>query len=407
MTELPSHAPDSRYAWTRLALTLLAGSVACAGQWTAVVSLPIVQAEFSSLRADASLAFTLLMCGFAFGTLVMGKITDRFGIMVPVLLSAVLMAAGFGLAGLSRTMMQYTLAHVLVGIAASAGFAPLMADVSHWFRKYRALAVVIAASGSYLSGVISSPLFQKGTEIYGWRTTHIAFGLIGFALLVPIAFALRRRPDEAHMQAADHATVTARADLGLSPGVLQGLLVLAGFACCVAMAMPQVHIVAYCADLGYGVAVGAQMLALMLGLGVVSRIFSGFVADRLGGAVTLLVGSAMQGVALALYLFFNGLTSLAVITGIFGLFQGGIVPMYAVLVREFLPAREAGARIGLVVTATIFGMAFGGYISGVIFDYTASYRMAFLNGLIWNAINFLIVGWIFLKQKGRPQVRAA
>ena len=171
--------------------------------------------------------------------------------------------------------------------------------------------------------------------------------------------------------------------------------------------MPQVHIVAYCADLGYGVAVGAQMLALMLGLGVVSRIFSGFVADRLGGAVTLLVGSAMQGVALALYLFFNGLTSLAVITGIFGLFQGGIVPMYAVLVREFLPAREAGARIGLVVTATIFGMAFGGYISGVIFDYTASYRMAFLNGLIWNAINFLIVGWIFLKQKGRPQVRAA
>ncbi|MGL5735295.1 MAG: MFS transporter, partial [Beijerinckiaceae bacterium] len=382
-------------------------TVACAGQWTVVVSIPIVQAEFSSLRADAALAFTFLMVGFAAGTLLLGRITDRYGIMVPVVASGVLMALGFGLAGLSQSMLQYALAQILAGVAASAGFGPLMADVSHWFRKYRALAVVIAACGSYLSGVVSSPLFQKGTEAYGWRMTHIVFGFAALAVLIPIGYALRRKPDEGHMKAAEQATQAARADLGLSPAMLQALLVVAGFACCVAMAMPQVHIVAYCSDLGYGVAVGAQMLALMLGLGVVSRIVSGFVADKIGGAVTLLVGSAMQGIALALYLFFNGLTSLTIITGIFGLFQGGIVPMYAVLVREFLPAREAGARIGMVVTATILGMAFGGYISGVIFDQTASYRMAFLNGLVWNALNFAIVLWIFLKQRPRAQLAAA
>lgn len=401
MTNAKRHAPDSPYAWLRLAITLAAGTVICAGQWTVVVSLPVVQAEFGSARAAASLAFTILMVGFAFGTLAMGRITDRFGIMVPVAASGGLTALGFLLAGRSGSMLQYALAHGIIGVAVSAGFAPLMADISHWFRKYRALAVVVAACGSYLSGVITAPLFQKSTEAFGWRTTHVAFGLIACIVLLPIAYALRRKPEEAHLEAAEQSTAQARADLGLSPTALQGLLVVAGFACCVAMAMPQVHIVAYCADLGYGVAVGAQMLALMLGLGVVSRVISGFVADRIGGALTLLVGSAMQGLALALYLFFNGLTSLTIITGIFGLFQGGIVPMYAVLVREFLPPREAGARIGMVVTATIFGMAFGGYISGVIFDYTASYRAAFLNGLLWNAINFITVGWIFFKQRRR------
>ena len=401
MTDIKRHAPDSPYAWLRLAFTLLAGTIACAGQWTVVVSLPVVQAEFGSLRAAASLAFTLLMIGFAAGTFVMGRITDRFGIMVPVMASGVLTAIGFAFAAASGSMLHYAISHGIIGFAVSAGFAPLMADVSHWFRKYRALAVVVAACGSYLSGVFTAPLFQKGTEAFGWRPTHLAFGLIACAILIPVAFLLRRQPDEANMQAAERSTAKARADLGLSPAALQVLLVAAGFACCVAMAMPQVHIVAYCADLGYGVAVGAQMLALMLGLGVVSRVLSGFVADRIGGAPTLLIGSAMQGLALALYLFFNGLTSLTIITGIFGLFQGGIVPMYAVLVREFLPPREAGARIGMVVTATILGMAFGGYISGVIFDYTASYRMAFLNGLLWNAVNFFAVGWIFLKQRRR------
>ena len=172
------------------------------------------------------------------------------------------------------------------------------------------------------------------------------------------------------------------------------------------MSMPQVHLVAYCGDLGYGVATGAEMLSFMLFLGIISRVGSGVVADRIGGGPTLLIGSLMQMLALSLYLFFDGLTSLYVISGIFGLFQGGIVPMYAVICRDFLPPREAGARIGLVVAATIVGMAFGGYISGVIYDATHSYRMAFLNGVVWNMLNVLVIAWLVWKKHKAQAVPA-
>ena len=172
---------------------------------------------------------------------------------------------------------------------------------------------------------------------------------------------------------------------------MQALLIVAGFACCVAMSMPQVHIVAYCGDLGYGVARGAEMLSIMLGFGIVSRLGSGFIADRIGGLATVLVGSGLQALSLALYLFFDGLASLYVISAIFGLVQGGIVPSYAIIIREDFPAREAGARVGIVIMATIFGMAFGGWMSGAIFDLTGSYRAAFLHGIAWNVVNFAIV----------------
>jgi MFS family permease len=166
------------------------------------------------------------------------------------------------------------------------------------------------------------------------------------------------------------------------------------------MSMPQVHIVAYCGDLGYGVARGAEMLSLMLGLGIVSRIASGFVADRIGGVATLLLGSTLQGVALFLYLWFDGLASLYVISGLFGLFQGGIVPMYAIIVREFFPPQEAGTRLGVILMATLLGMALGGWMSGLLFDITGSYQAAFANGLLWNLLNVSIAAWL-LSRGGR------
>jgi sugar phosphate permease len=192
-----------------------------------------------------------------------------------------------------------------------------------------------------------------------------------------------------------------RAALPLSPGALQVLLCIAGLGCCVAMAMPQVHIVAYCGDLGYGVARGAEMLSAMLGFGIISRIASGFVADRIGGLRTLIVGSVLQGVALLLYLIFDGLVSLYVISALFGLFQGGIVPSYAVIVREYFPSSEVGTRVGFVLLATLLGMALGGWMSGAIFDLTGSYRAAFANGLAWNLLNVAIAGWLLLRSRPR------
>ena len=186
---------------------------------------------------------------------------------------------------------------------------------------------------------------------------------------------------------------------------LFALLCVAGVACCVAMSMPQVHIVAYCGDLGYGPARGAEMLSMMLGFGLFSRIAGGFIADRIGGVATLLISSSLQGVALFLYLLFDGLFSLYVISALFGLFQGSIVPMYAIIVREYFAPREAGTRLGVVLMATLAGMALGGWMSGWIFDLTGSYQAAFLNGLGWNLVNVSIMLWLLLRP-GRRTVPA-
>jgi MFS family permease len=219
--------------------------------------------------------------------------------------------------------------------------------------------------------------------------------------MLPLTLALRRRaPTVAH--GAAEGALRARAAPAVSPGALQTLLVLAGVSCCVAMSMPQVHIVAYCGDLGYGPAAGARMLSLMLGFGMVSRLASGWIADHIGGLRTLLLGSALQGIALVFYLPFDGLTSLYVVSALFGLFQGGIVPSYAIIIREFFAPKEAGARVGLVVMATVFGMALGGWMSGAVFDLTGSYQAAFLNGIAWNLLNLSIVVWLMR----RPAVLA-
>jgi MFS family permease len=187
----------------------------------------------------------------------------------------------------------------------------------------------------------------------------------------------------------------------MSPAALQGVLVIAGLSCCVAMSMPQVHIVAYSGDLGHGAARGAEMLSLMLGFGVVSRLASGWICDRIGGRRTLLLGSSLQALALVLFLPFDGLASLYVVSALFGLFQGGIVPAYAVIVREFFPPEEAGVRVGTVLMATVFGMALGGWMSGVIFDLTGSYHAAFVNGILWNLLNLgIAVGLLW--RPGRP-----
>ncbi len=405
------YSPDSAYAYSRLAVSLLIGTISGAGMWAVIVVLPKVQAEFGVDRAAASAPYTLMMFGFAFGTIVLGRMADRTGILAPIMIAGACQGVGFVLAGLAPSLPIFSAAHgLLIGVGAGTGFAPMMADISHWFVKRRGLAVVVVASGNYLAGTIWPLLMNWTMPLVGWRETYIGIGVFVAATVIPLALFLRRRPSALVIAQAEAATRIARADVGISPRLLLSLLVVAGFSCCAAMSMPQVHIVAYCGDLGYGVARGAEMLSLMLFLGIVSRIGSGFVADAIGSSATLLIGSFMQGVALLLYLYFNGLTSLFVVSGIFGLFQGGIVPMYAVICRELLPPREAGAKIGLVVAATIFGMAFGGYFSGVIFDLTGSYRMAFLNGVLWNGFNLAVVGWLLWrrrKQSPAPRLAAA
>ena len=402
---------ESRHAWIRLGVAILLATIGCVGMWSVVVVLPAVQAEFLVDRADASLPYTLVMVGFGAGGVLAGRLTDRHGTFRPVCAGILLLSLGYAALSQAPGMASFAVIYgAMVGVGSSVLFAPLVADISHWFDRRRGIAVALCASGNYFSGAVWPPFLQQLIETVGWRQTHLWIGVICLVTMLPLALVLRRR-----LPAPPAGTVAARAEvpsLGLPPNVLQALLIVAGVACCVAMAMPQVHIVAYCGELGYGVARGAEMLSLMLACGIASRIASGFIADRIGGLGTLLLGSVLQALALLLYLFFDGLASLYVISALFGLFQGGIVPSYAIIVREHFPPAEAGTRVGIVLMSTLVGMALGGWMSGVVFDLSGSYAAAFLNGIAWNALNVLIVAWLILRVRGaaagpRPQARPA
>jgi MFS family permease len=396
---LPLSTAESPYAWLRLIVSLVITTIGGVGLWSIAVVMPTIEAEFGVARADASLPFTLLMIGFAAGGILMGRLMDRFGIAVPLGLGAVALAAGYVLAGRSETLWQFALAHgLLVGfLGSSATFGPVLADISRWFTAHRGIAVAVAACGSYLAGTVWPPVIQYFVETAGWRATHVGIGIFCLVTIPPLTLVLRPRPPQTQATANGRAGESHASLNGLSPGILQTLLVIAGLTCCIAMAMPQVHIVSLCTDLGYGTARGAQMLSVMLAAGIVSRLGFGFVADRIGPIPTFLLSSVLQALSLLLYLPFDSLPSLFMVSALFGLAQGGIVPTYAMIIRAYFPAAEAGTRIGLVISATLIGMAIGGWMSGAIFDLTLSYDLAFLNGFFWNLVNTSIALWLLFR----------
>lgn len=399
---------ESRYAWWRLAANLGLGTIGGVGLWSLVVALPAVQAEFGVARADAALPYTMTMIGFMLGGVLMGRLADRHGVMVPAVIGAVALGIGYVAASFAESLWLFTLAYALpIGmLGSSAVFAPLVADTSHWFTRRRGIAVALASSGSYFAGAFWPPVLHALIDAFGWRQAHFGVGVFCILAMLPLTLVLRRRPPmhAAPQPVAGMAPQPAWPErpFGLSPNALQGLLMFAGISCCVAMAMPQVHIVAYCVDLGYGAARGAEMLSLMLATGVFSRLASGLVMDRVGGVPTLLLFATLQAVALALFLPFDGLVSLYVVSAVFGLFQGGLVPSYAIIVRECFPPQQAGTRVGLVLSSTLAGMALGGWMSGAIFDATGSYRMALVNGIGWNVLTMLIALWMLQRRIRRP-----
>lgn len=405
---------DSRYAAWRLLATLALVTLGSSGMYTLPVVLPEVQRDFGISRAAASLPYALTMIGFGLGGILCGRWADRYGIARVLLLGAAGVSSGFVLAGLASNVVVFTIVHgVLLGLFGIAtAFVPLMADTALWWNKRRGMAVGICASGNYLAGTVWPPLTQWGIEHVGWRHTYLALGLVCGAGMAVLSLRLRQRPPLMSAP-ANAAAITLGSPsgrpFGLSASLAQSLLFVAGVGCCVAMSMPQVHIVAYCTDLGFSAARGAEMLSLMLGFGIVSRLASGWISDHIGGLRTLLLGSALQCVALLLFLPFDGLVSLYVVSAMFGLFQGGIVPAYAIVVREHFPPQEAGARVGTVIFGTLVGMALGGWMSGKVFDLTGSYHAAFINGIGWNLLNLGIIGWLYLRTRtgGRPMGTAS
>ena len=398
----PVPQTDTPYAAARLLVALALTTVGACGMYVVPVTLPTVQAEFGVARADASLPYSMLMIGFGLGGLLMGRLADRFGVMVPLLIGGAGLGAGFALAAMTQSIAMFMLPHgLLIGLlGASAMFAPLIADTSLWWVRRRGIAVAICASGNYLGGTVWPPIIEHYVVQLGWRQTYLWLGLFCFVAVTALALFMRRRPPITlgPVRRAVGAS-TPSSPFGLTPLQAQILLCIAAVACCVAMSMPQVHIVAYCADLGYGAARGAEMLSIMFGFGIASRLISGVICDRIGGLRTLLLGSVLQGVALLLFLPFDSLASLYVIAALFGLFQGGIVPSYAIIIREHFPPSETGARVGLTVMCSLFGMALGGWMSGKVFDLTGSYGAAFVNGTAWNALNLVIAYFLLYRTR--------
>lgn len=399
---MPPEKPsiENAYSWIRLTVSIALSTLGCVGMWSLVVALPAVQLDFNAPRAEATLPYTLAIIGFMIGGILVGRLADRFGILPPLAGGTILMSLGYVLTAFAPSLSVFAMiSGVTIGLGGAASFAPLVADVSLWFDRHRGLAISLATAGSSLAGVVWPPIVQHAIAAHGWRQTHIGIGLFCVATMLPLSLVLLRRP-VAHTAARELASNgNTMQSIGLSPSLTQGLLALAGTCCCIAMAMPQVHLVAYCGDLGYGSARGAEMLAVMLGFGVASRLIFGWVLNLIGGLPTLLLGSAMQAVALALYLPFNGLVSLYAVSAVFGLAQGGIVPSYAVIIRELFPAREAGFRVSLAISVTLAGMALGGWMAGALYDWTGSYASALVNGIGWNIVNLAIAAWLLQRQR--------
>jgi MFS family permease len=326
---------DGAAAWRRLTAAVTLAAIGGVGLWSSVVVLPTVEAEFGVDRGGASIPYTATMVAFAIGGAVMGRLVDRFGIMLPLIFGSVMLGVGYVVAANTDSYWGFVVVHAVLigGLGASCTFAPLVADISHWFVKRRGIAVAIVASGNYLSGTIWPLILQPAIETIGWRYSFMGIGVLCIVTMVP----------------------------------------------------------------------SALLMSLMLGFGIVSRLASGFIADRIGGVGTLILGSTLQCLALMLYLPFDGLASLYVISALFGLSQGGIVPSYALIVRQYFPAREAGGRIGLVLMASVIGMAIGGWMSGEIYDLTGSYQAAFLNGIAWNLLNMSIAIWLLLSRRKSAQ----
>tara|TARA_Y100000739_G_scaffold229837_1_gene246577 strand:+ start:2072 stop:3283 length:1212 start_codon:yes stop_codon:yes gene_type:complete len=384
------------YPLLRLFASLIIMTIGATGMYAVNVSLKPILVEFESSRAAASLPYAFTMIGYGLGGILMGKISDRFGVFWPVLFAGFMLSAGFAIASIADNLLQLCIIQaVMIGLLGSgATFAPLVADTSHWFTHRRGIAVGIVISGNYLAGAIWPPIIQDMIDAANWRTAYTTLAVITVSILPILSFILYRRPNIEHAEITSDSNGISGRPLGFAPNTLQCVICFAGIGCCIAMSVPQVHIIPYVTDLNFEARHGANMLAIMLGCGVVSRIVSGVICDRIGGLNTLLLGSALQLVVLILYLPFDSLTALYTLAALFGLSQGGIVPSYTIIVRTFFKAKDAGWRIGMALFFTMLGMAVGGWLAGALYDLTGSYELAFINAIGFNIANLAIAGML-------------
>ena len=393
---------DSQQAWFRLAIIFTMSVIGTAGMWSVVIILPNIQSEFALDRAASTYPYVATMFGYGIGNVIIGRMLDRIGIKKPIIFALSLLVASYILSIFVRDVFFLSIIQFFLGFSAAAFFGPMMADISNYFYRRKGLAVSLVASGQHLCGAIWPFLIKDFLLDGDWRNAHLFIAIV-CSILIPILFYLlgNKKPkiDLNQNLSSRREDINSKVKLSISNKRVQVLLMFAGVFCCVAMSMPQVHIVPLCIDNGYGLAVGTEILSFMLFAAVASRVIFGFLSDKIGPIQTLLLGSSLQAISLTMFLPFNSQLSLYIVAIFFGLSQGGIVPIYAVIISKFLPSNEVAERVGLLIFATIVGMSLGGWLSGEIYDLTKSYKLAFINGIFWNIINLCIMIYLFIIYK--------
>lgn len=394
---------ETRYSWIVAIASLATLALAMGANYLAVVSVPFFEADMGWSRSASTSVYTATTLGAGVGGMVMGYYAGRAGVQAALTVAAAAIAVGCILVSLAESLPALLApVFLFVGmIGMGCGFSPLIANVTLWFDRNRGLAIAVVACGQTVAGGVWNLTFEPLVVEYGWRAVYVGYGLFAALAILPLSLVFRRTPPELQRLNSAGAPPPERAFPDVNPAFLTLLLGLAIVGCCVAMAMPVAQMVAYCATLGYGTATGAEIASLLLVCSAVSRLGFGLISDRIGGLNTILIGATLQAAALSLFVFFDGRDQLYMISALFGLVFGGIVPAYGLAIRELFPAREAQTRTGVIYFFGYIGMGGGGLVGGIVYDVTLNYPTTFAVGVAFNLVNIALI--LFIKGLARAR----
>ena len=392
---------ETRASWVVAGISLALLGLSFGGPWITAVGLKAIAEEMGGARSVPALASSLAWFGSAVGGILMGRIADRFGIRWTVIFGSVMICIGLLISTGGAPWQLYVGHGLFMGLLGNAGLnAPLYVYVSHWFDRRRGSALALISSGGYLAGFVWPTIFERAIANFGWRWTMIGYAVFQVVLIVPLAAYFLRPPPEVAAPAAQSGSAAAKPTvLGWPSNVVFGWIAVASFMCCVTMSMPQGHIVALCTDLGISATMGAAMLSVLLGAGLLSRQGWGLVSDRIGGLQTALLSSALQAAAMTGFLYTQDEVGLFAVSAAFGIGFSALIPAYVLAVRDLFPGSEAYWRVPTLLFTSGSGMAVGGWLAGYLYDMNGYYAPAFATGVAFNLINLLMLAVLVVRQR--------
>jgi MFS family permease len=393
MLQSPSSI-ETRASWAVATVALITMLMAFGAAWITAVALKDIAAEVNGVRSIPALASALAWLGSGIGGILMGRIADKIGTRWTVIFGSLMIGVGLTISTLGPPWPFWIGHGLFIGLIGLGGInAPLYIYVSRWFDRRRGSALALISSGSYLAGAMWPPVFERVIAGFGWRQAMLWYAIAEIIVIVPLAAIYFRAPPELILPAAASGASTGRTTvLGWPPNLVFGMMCGAAVMCCIPMAMPQGHLVAFCSDLGISRSIGALMLSVLLGTAFFSRQIWGAISDRIGGLATVLIGSAWQAASMTAFLFTQNEAGLFAVAAAFGLGFSGIIPAYILALRELFPASEASWRIPTLLLFSGCGMALGGWLAGLLYDHYGFYAPAFAMGIGANILNLIVIG---------------